>query len=53
MDSLAHDCRWLPIKTAEANVRVRASKDFSPVINKSHCPSMHGDVQCAKCRDSP
>ena len=30
---LAHDCGWVPIETAEANIRVRASKDSSPVIN--------------------
>ena len=37
MDSLAHDWmgRWVPIERAEASITVRASKDSSPVINRS------------------
>ena len=42
MDSLAHDWvgRWVPIEIAEASIRVRASKDSSPVINRSQFPLM-------------
>ena len=35
MDSLAPGCGWVPIEKAEANIRVRASKDSSPVIKRS------------------
>ena len=40
MDSLACDCRWESIERAEANIRIRASKDSSPVINSSQFPLM-------------
>ena len=35
MDSLTRDCGWVPTERAEANIRVRAIKDSSPVINRS------------------
>ena len=35
MDSLSRNCGWEPTERAEANIRVRASKDSSPVINRS------------------
>ena len=35
MDSLAPDCGWVPIERTKANIRVRASKDSSPVIKRS------------------
>ena len=38
MDSQARDCGWVPIERAEANIRVRASKDSPPVITTSQFP---------------
>ena len=35
MDSLSRNCGWVPTERAEANIRVRASKDSSLVINRS------------------
>ena len=40
MDSLAPDCGWVPIERTKANIRVRASKDSSPVIERSQFPLM-------------
>ena len=40
MDSLAHDCQWVPIERAEVNIKNRANKDSSPVINRIQFPLM-------------
>ena len=40
MDSLAHDCQWVPIERAEVNIKDRANKDSSPVINRIQFPLM-------------
>ena len=54
MDSLAPGCGWVPIEKAEANIRVRASKDSSPVIKRSQF-SLMLVWRCTvhKVRDTP